>query len=138
MTKIDHPLTVKWLLFGFKGRIGRKSFLLAALLLLLVQLALFSFLISLTGGTSEDGRIHLNTSSGFAAIVGLALLASWLASAWALLALAVKRLHDLNMPVPLAILLIIPAIAFFCWAFLAAMPSHQETNEHGPVPFPKN
>ena len=27
----DHPLTVKWVLFGFRGRIGRKSFWLGAL-----------------------------------------------------------------------------------------------------------
>lgn len=121
----DHPLTVKWLLFGFRGRIGRKSFLLAALLMLLVQGAL----IAMIAGTEEGSAME--------PILGLVLLGVWIATAWASLALAVKRLHDLDMPPILAICLIIPAISFFAWLFLAVMPSKQEVNEHGPPPFPR-
>lgn len=136
MTSPDHPLTVKWLLFGFRGRIGRKSFLLAALLLLLVQLALFSYAAGFAQEGQEPGQYTLD--SGGSVLVGFALLGSWIASAWALLALAVKRLHDLGLPVVLGVVLLIPAISGIAWILLAALPSKQETNEHGPVPFPKD
>ncbi|WP_158284683.1 DUF805 domain-containing protein [Oricola cellulosilytica] len=121
----NHPVTVRWVLFGFKGRIGRKSFGLAALLMILVQAAVISQII----GTPEDDPMG--------ALWALVLMASWLASAWAGIALAVKRLHDLGMPGILAICLLIPAISLIAFLFLAAMPPSQETNEHGPPPFPK-
>jgi uncharacterized membrane protein YhaH (DUF805 family) len=136
MTPPDHPLTVKWLLFGFRGRIGRKSFILAALLLLLAQLALFSYAIGFAQEGQQPGQVRLD--SGSSALFGFVLLGSWIASAWALLALAVKRLHDLGLPVVLGIVLLIPALSGIAWILLAALPSKQETNEHGPVPFPKD
>lgn len=132
----DHPLTVKWLLFGFRGRIGRKSFILAALLLLLAQLALFSYAIGFATEGQEPGQLTLN--NGSSALLGFVLLGSWIVSAWALLALAVKRLHDLGLSVFLGIVLLIPALSGIAWILLAALPSKQETNEHGPVPFPKD
>jgi uncharacterized membrane protein YhaH (DUF805 family) len=121
----DHPVTVSWVLFGFKGRIGRKSFALSALLMILVQAVVISQII----GTPED--------SPMTAFWGLVLLVVWGASAWASLALAIKRLHDLSLPGVLAICLLIPAISLFAFLFLAVMPSKQETNEHGPPPFPQ-
>ena len=133
MAAPDHPLTVKWLLFGFRGRIGRKSFILAALLLLLAQLALFSFAFGFSAEGQEAGQVTLNDGG---ALLGFVLLGSWLVSAWALLALAVKRLHDLGFPVFLGVVLLIPALSGIAWILLAALPSKQETNEHGPVPFP--
>ncbi|MFZ2101942.1 MAG: DUF805 domain-containing protein [Oricola sp.] len=119
-------ITVGWVLFGFSGRIGRKSFWLAALLMVLIQAAIISHIASVP----ED-------SPAFA-LWGLVLLAVWLASAWAGLALAVKRLHDLGLPGVLAIFLLIPAIAFVAFLLLAFLPSRPETNEHGPPPFPKS
>ena len=136
MTELDHPLTVKWLLFGFRGRIGRKSFILAALLLLLAQLALFSYALGFASEGQEPGQIAIN--NGGSAMFGFLMLGSWLASAWALLALAVKRLHDLGLPVVLGVVLLIPALSGIAWILLAALPSKQESNEHGPVPFPKD
>lgn len=124
MSQPNHPLTIQWVLFGFKGRISRKSFWLAALGVVLVQAAVFAQVI----GTPEDSSVL--------ALWGLVLLAVWLASAWAALALAVKRLHDLDLPAMLAILLLVPTISFFAFLFLAFMPSKQVTNRHGPPPFP--
>ena len=71
------------------------------------------------------------------ALWGLVLLAVWLATAWIVLALAVKRLHDLGLPGILAICLLIPAIGFVAFLLLASLPSRPETNEHGPPPFQK-
>lgn len=135
MAAPDHPLTVSWVLFGFRGRIGRKSFILGALLLVLVQAALVAYATRFGDADTAIGQVRVTGADAF--LVGLLLLGSWFASAWALLAMAVKRLHDLDLPAPLAICLIIPAIAFFAWLFLAAMPSRQVTNRHGPPPFPE-
>lgn len=130
MNQTPSPFTMKWLLFGFKGRIGRKSFILAALLLLMVQLALISEVVGANNREDPDSAIT--------AILGLALLGSWVISAWALLALTIKRLHDLSLPIALSIILLIPPFAYFAWLYLACAASKQETNKHGPVPFPKD
>lgn len=119
----DHPVTVGWVLFGFKGRIGRKSFWLAALLMILIQAAIIAKISSYP----EDHPALV--------FWGLTLLATWLATAWVGLALAVKRLHDIGLPGILAICLLIPAVSFFAFLFLAFMPPSRETNEHGPPPF---
>ena len=124
-TAPDHPLTVSWVLFGFRGRIGRKSFALAALLMILVQGAVIAKIV----GTPEN--------SPALALWGLAILAVWIASAWISLALAVKRLHDLGLPGILAICLLIPALSLIAFVLLALLPSQQEANQHGTPPFPK-
>lgn len=135
MTTPDHPLTVKWVLFGFRGRIGRKSFLLAGLGMLLVNSALLAY--SLRYAEPVDGAGDVITSGAGAALFGLVALGVFFVSVWALLALAVKRLHDLDLPAILAVVLVLPGIAYFAWLFLAFMPSKQVTNKHGPPPFPK-
>ncbi|MCI5077720.1 DUF805 domain-containing protein [Oricola sp.] len=119
----DHPLTVKWVLFGFKGRIGRKSFWLAALLMLFIQGAIIARIASIP----ED--------SPSLALWGMIMLVAWVASAWAGVALAVKRLHDLGLPGILAVALLIPAVSLIAFLILAVMPGRPETNEHGPAPF---
>ncbi|QKV19420.1 DUF805 domain-containing protein [Oricola thermophila] len=121
----DHPLTVKWVLFGFKGRISRKSFWLAALLMILIHAAILSHVLTLP-----------NNSAALALWV-LLMAVAWLATAWVLLALSVKRLHDLGMPGILSICLLIPPITYIGFLLLAFLPSKQETNQHGPPPFPK-
>ncbi|WP_421854395.1 DUF805 domain-containing protein [Oricola sp.] len=121
----DHTPTVQWVLFGFRGRIGRKSYLLAALFMILVQAVVLTQIIA-TEGTSTS------------ALWGLAMLVVLLLSAWASLAMAVKRLHDIGLPGPLAICLLIPAISLFAFLFLAVMPPSKETNQHGPPPFPRD
>lgn len=126
--------TVKWALFSFKGRLSRKSFWLGALLMVLVQFAMFAAVAGLAD--PQSGRTQLE--DGPAILVGFAFMGMWIATAWAVLAMSVKRLHDLSMPGVLAILLLVPAIAFFAFLFLAFMPSRQETNRHGAPPFPRN
>lgn len=114
------------MLFGFRGRIGRKSFWLAALLMVLIQAAIISRIAAIPEDSPEI------------ALWGLMLFGAWLATAWVGLALAVKRLHDLGLPGILAVCLLIPAISFIAFLLLAFLPSKQETNEHGPPPFPRN
>lgn len=135
MTTPDHPLTVKWVLFGFRGRIGRKSFLLAALGMLLINSALLAYSLRFAEPASGTGAVIADGAG--AALFGLFAIAIFFATAWALLALAVKRLHDLDLPAILGVVLVLPGIGYFAWLFLALMPSKQVTNRHGPPPFPK-
>lgn len=125
--------TVKWLYTSFRGRIGRKSFALGALLLLLVQIALFAWVLSFGDG---DGSVELE--DGEALLVGFVVLGFWAFAAWGLLAMSVKRLHDLNLPGLLAVVLLVPAVALLGWLFLAFMPGSRETNQHGPPPFARD
>ena len=122
----DHPLTIKWVLFSFRGRIGRKSFWLAALGVVLIHAAIVAQILGARDESAEQ------------ALWGLVLLAAWVVSAWIGLALAVKRLHDIGLPAVLAVLLIIQPIAFFAFLVLAFWPSLQATNQHGPPPFPRD
>lgn len=121
----NHPLTIKWVLFGFRGRIGRKSFWLGALGVVLVQAAIIAQILGAPDQSAEQ------------ALWGFLLLVAWIVSAWIGLALAVKRLHDIGLPAFLAVLLIIQPIAFFAFLVLAFWPSVQQTNQHGPPPFPR-
>ena len=122
--------TVKWLYTSFRGRIGRKSFALGALLLILLQVALFAWVLSFGDG---DGDVELE--DGDALLVGFVMLGFWAFAAWGVLAIAVKRLHDLDLPGILAVLLLFPGISFLGWLFLALMPGSAKTNQHGPPPF---
>jgi len=51
---------------------------------------------------------------------------------WSIFSLFVKRLHDLDLPGPLAICAILSGINIFFFLFLVLMPSKQVTNKHGP------
>jgi len=121
----DHPPTVRWVLFGFRGRIGRKSFWLAALLMILIQAVAIAQIVSIP----EESPAFV--------LWGFVILAIWIASAWAAFALAVKRLHDLDLPGILAFGLLIPAVALVAFLLLAAIPGRPEANKHGPPPFPR-
>lgn len=68
--------------------------------------------------------------------LGLAMIVAGPASVWSILALGVKRLHDLGWPIGLIILLFVPMVTVIFLLTLAIMPGSQETNSHGPPPFP--
>jgi uncharacterized membrane protein YhaH (DUF805 family) len=120
----DRPvLSLKWLFFGFKGRIARKSFALAVLF----QLTMLTLLIyqAVMAGEDED-RL---------AWVGLALIAFGFSLLWSILALTIKRLHDINLPSYFAGLIFIPFANWLVFFYLMFTPSHPEANEHGAPPF---
>lgn len=76
-------------------------------------------------------------SDGGLAFWFLLLCASVLVSLWSLIALFVKRLHDLDLPPALCLLAVFSGINFFFFLFLAAMPSKQIKTRHGSPPFPR-
>ncbi len=112
-------------MFGFRGRIGRKSFMLGIGLVIAVQAALLSHFIGQQEGSGAQG------------IAALAFFGMGVFSVWASLALAVKRLHDLSLPGALSLIAFFPGIAWIGFILLAALPGKAETNEHGPPPFPR-
>jgi len=115
--------TLPWLFFGVKGRIARKSYCLAILFMFVLL-----FLTVYWAVQAEDDPFRL-TFSGFAFI------AVMIFNLWSILALSIKRLHDLNMPVALVILIFVPMVTWIAVLFLMIKASHPEANEHGQVPF---
>ncbi len=122
----DTTPTLSWLFFSFKGRIARLSFVLGAGFLLLPQILVLTRLVNADQSGAEGSLVFWFLVF---VLVGLATL-------WSLVALFLKRLHDLGLPGALCVLAVFSGINFFFFLFLAFMPSKQEINEHGPPPFP--
>ena len=80
-------LSLKWLFFSLEGRIARKSFILSAVFLVLPQIIVLGQMIN----ASQSGN------EGALAFWFLAWCGVVLATLWTLIALTVKRLHDLDV-----------------------------------------
>ncbi len=119
--------SVWWALFSFRGRISRQSYFLGAALMLVVH-----FYIMLNVAQADQNN------SNFMAAWSFVLVGYWLLSLVAMLALTAKRLHDLNLSGRWLILLFLPMISMIFVVMMMVMPGSQQTNRHGPPPFPKN
>ncbi len=128
MTMETPKPTIGWLYLSWKGRIGRQSYFLGAALILVVQ-----FYILLQVGEAGEG----NSSRNIMAAWGFVLIGYWIAACWAVLALTIKRIHDLGLRPLWVICLFIPMLAMLFVLYLMIKPGTRETNEHGPAPFPK-
>jgi len=123
MAEIRSKPTLKWLFFGFSGRIARQSFIFAVgFQLILLGLMVYQ---SVLAGENED-RL---------AMAGLFALAVMAFCIWSILALSIKRLHDLDLPGILAVLLFVPMINWLFIIFMMARPGSPNTNVHGAPPF---
>ena len=118
-------LTLKWLFFSFKGRIGRQSYILAQILIVAIQ---FLVIWQIAKAANNESLL---------ALWGLAFIALGLVTLWSISALAVKRLNDLDLPAVLFLLLFVPGILWLFMLFLMIVPTKQVTNKHGPPPFTK-
>lgn len=118
-----------WLFFSFRGRIARQSYFLAALF----QITLLTIMVyqSVRGAATADagGPESQLIFGGFLAMIILPFIL------WSGLALATKRLHDLNHPVALIVLYFIPGVNYLFVLYTMLRPSHPKTNAHGPPPF---
>lgn len=119
--------TVKWVLTSWRGRLGRRSYFLGAALLAVAQVYLFVAAAGMDSGVESD-----MLTLGFGAIF------LWLASAWALLAMSVKRLHDIGFSTKLSVLIFFPVLSLLFLIAMMLIPGSQETNEHGAPPFKKH
>lgn len=124
MSDNQTDFTVRWALFSFKGRIARQSFWLGALLIFAIQGLIIARLVA-----TDDG-------AGPSFLWSLVLFFSWPLSVWMSLALAIKRLHDMNASPFLAFAVLVPFLSMLLLLALAFMPSYAESNKHGAPPFP--
>lgn len=115
--------TVRWALFGFSGRIGRKSYILGQLLMMSILAVIVARILAVRG--QENATLFW----GMALIIGGAI------SFWSTLALTVKRLHDLSLPGALVLILFVPTVNFIFAIVLMFLPSRPEVNQYGPPPF---
>ncbi|HWE98800.1 MAG TPA: DUF805 domain-containing protein [Caulobacteraceae bacterium] len=122
-------MTFLHLFFGFRGRLGRASFWLAALGSA-VATAAVSFVAveaSLAASQPEDAVA--------AAAAGWPMIPLYLVSLWITLALTIKRCHDRNYPAVMAFVLFVPVVGA-AWALidLGCIPGTPGDNAYGPSP----
>ena len=111
-----------WLFFGWSGRLSRAPFALGwAFWLMLLSAALARIII-----VPKEDPSFLLWSFVF---VGMALV-----STVSSVLLTVKRLHDMNLPLPLIICLFIPAISFFALFAFMVWPGTNGPNAYGNLP----
>jgi len=118
--------TVKWALFNWRGRLGRRSYGWGAALVLVIQIYIMINLMRADQG-AENQMVTW----------GLVLMGFWLMATWAILAMTIKRLHDLNVPAQFALGIFVPMLGMLFVLIMMILPGSRETNEHGPPPFPK-
>lgn len=124
-TNLPEP-TVKWVYLSWQGRLSRHSYFLGAALIVITQIIIGLSLIDAD-----------NNNNTIMTAWGLLLIAFWLASAWAVLAMTIKRLNDMDKPRLWAVCLFIPMGSMLFILFMMIAPGSQKTNAHGPPPFPK-
>ena len=111
-----------WFFFRWSGRLGRAPFALGwAFWLMLLSAALTRIVV-----VPKEDPSFLFWSLVFFAVAIVSTVSSIL--------LTVKRLHDMNLPVPLIICLFIPAISFFALIAFLVWPGTNGPNEYGDAP----
>ena len=114
--------SLTWLFFGWSGRLSRAPFALGwAFWLMLLSAALTQIVM-----VPKEDPSFLFWSFVF---VGVGI-----ASTVSSILLTIKRLHDMNLPVPLIICLFIPAISFFALIAFLVWPGTNGANDYGSVP----
>lgn len=78
--------------------------------------------------------IAFRESEELLAIWTLLFLASGLAFTWGLIALGVKRLHDIGISGWFIVLMFITGLYLIAWVGLSAWPGEAEENIYGPPP----
>ena len=122
----DGPQSIYWLFFSLKGRIRRVTYALAAFLLVLLQGYCF-LRVGFSEADSPDQTFWL-----------AAFFAAFLASIWSVIALSVKRLHDIGYSGRYGLALLIPGITEMAFFALCAWPGEASDNEYGSPPVVEN
>lgn len=118
------------LLFSVRGRIGRGTFCISWLVAMaflfapIILLAAAGFLDTATEKQSDAEKM----------IIVIVVLLAFILSAWAQIAVCVKRFHDLGQPGTAAVLVFIPIVGLLAILGLMLWPGTKERNEFGEVP----
>jgi len=110
---------LRWFFFGLSGRIGRLPYILGNLFFVAVTGVIINQLMIVP----EDSR-EIDLWS----LLFMLLLPTVL---WTSIAMAVKRLHDINLPGPVAICLFVPAVSLVAVLVLCFWPGTQGGNDYG-------
>lgn len=111
---------IGWLLFSLSGRIGRRLYVMSTLLMV----AVISAVISRMSVLPKDGSKI--------ALWGAVLLIIMPVVLWIYLAIAIKRLHDMNTPGAVAICLLVPAVSLVAILVLSVWKGNNGPNDYGP------
>jgi uncharacterized membrane protein YhaH (DUF805 family) len=114
--------SLAWFFFGWSGRLSRVPFALGwAFWLMLLSAALARIII-----VPKEDPSFLLWSFVFVGVAIVSTVSSVL--------LTVKRLHDMNLPVPLIICLFVPAISIFALIVFLVWPGTNGPNQYGALP----
>ena len=113
---------VAWALFSLRGRMRRISFFLGSLLLGCVFWFVVAQIVYAGPGTDREAL----WGGVFILVAGV--------SCWCLIAMAVKRLHDMGLTGWLALILLLPGFWMFAMPVLALWPGMDDDNKYGPPP----
>jgi uncharacterized membrane protein YhaH (DUF805 family) len=115
-------LTIKEIFFSFKGRIGRKTYWLS-ILGIIVFWMLVGALTAITGGNGEPNAV----------VMGLIILL-YIPFIWICLAIPVKRWHDRNKSGWWVLIGFVPIIGTI-WTFVenGCLSGDEGPNNYGPV-----
>ncbi|MGB6117962.1 MAG: DUF805 domain-containing protein [Mesorhizobium sp.] len=110
-----------WLFFGLSGRLSRVPYFLGFLFFNVV-LAFVVYRIILVPEQSAEAQFWSSVFV-FAGVVSM----------WWLTAMTIKRLHDINRPGLLALLLFVPVVSIAAFLYLCIVPGDAGPNQYGRV-----
>jgi uncharacterized membrane protein YhaH (DUF805 family) len=118
-TRLPDRSDLTWLFFKTSGRVSRAAYFLGGLLVAIIQaFPLYRFTL-VPEGSAE--------SSMWSFVFFIA----FIASLWSNIALAVKRLHDLNKPGIAALILFVPVVSIVAFLVLCLFPGQPGPNRYG-------
>ena len=116
------PQTIKWALFSLKGRIRRATFVWSSLLLF----ALIWVALSQVAFAEPESGQMVFWAFAFFGVIGM--------SIYCLIALAVKRIHDVGHSGWWVLLGFITTLYALGFIFLCFWAGNEEDNKYGPPP----
>ena len=114
--------TIQWLFFEYTGRIRRLTYFLSGVFFVM----LYTYLTVVIVQTPETSPIFGWLGLAFLGLMGISL--------WAVVALSVKRLHDLGFPGTLAVAMFIPMVTFIFFFVLCLFKGNPGSNKYGKSP----
>ncbi|MFZ1680455.1 MAG: DUF805 domain-containing protein [Rhizobiaceae bacterium] len=111
-----------WLFFGLSGRIGRWPFFLGSMFIGVIEALVLYHLAQAPEGSSQQD------------LLGILFSAAWLGSLWPMVALSVKRLHDVGQSGILAAATLVPALSIVAFFVLCLWPGNPGANRFGGLP----
>ena len=118
-TRLPDSSNLTWLFFKISGRVSRAAYFLGGLLVAIIQaFPLYRFTLV------PEGSAESNMWSFIFFI-------AFIASLWSNIALAVKRLHDLDKPGIAALILFVPVVSIIAFLVLCLFPGQPGPNRYG-------